>query len=75
MNKSDRKYLAGLLVELRTLIEKAEGQRDELDDRVNNVSDHFPDSPLVEQLEKEMGDLEDAIANMEEAFSAIEEAM
>ena len=68
MNKSDRKRVAEILEQLEVINSEIEDLSVDIETRIENIEEYFPDSDKIEKLQEEA----DALTN---AYNAIDEAI
>lgn len=74
MNRDDRRKMRVMLKEVEDLIGRVEELSGDLDDRLDNVREHFPDSPREGELEEQMEHLDNSVwMGLDETKTAMEE--
>lgn len=75
MNRDDRRQLKGMQGEVEDLIRRVEELSGDLQDRLDNVMEHFPDSERVGTMEEEIEQLDVSVwMALDEAKDALEMA-
>lgn len=73
MNKADRDLVKGLIEYLHLIINGIEGLVESLQERIDNIEEHFEGSQMADNLNEEIEGLEDATTVIEDLIADLEE--